>query len=156
MSSASGSEEMYAHLDNAIETVSSDSSTSRLPADTPSRITTDTDGHMNGTCIPCRFFPTAAGCRRARACKFCHEWHDNLIPRPRPSKTTRAKLKRLVNATPQDIGPELDSPPEGGAQSVRDRYLQDILRVRRCELVALAGNVNPVRSSCSGGDTCPA
>eukprot|EP00811_Abedinium_folium_P009364 NODE_18655_length_882_cov_9.311258.p1 GENE.NODE_18655_length_882_cov_9.311258~~NODE_18655_length_882_cov_9.311258.p1 ORF type:complete len:179 (-),score=19.60 NODE_18655_length_882_cov_9.311258:213-749(-) len=145
MSSASGSDERDVRLDNAIETLSSDSSTIRSPADAHSRITTD--GHANGTCIPCRFFSTAGGCRRAQGCKFCHEWHDNLMPRPRPSKTTRVKLKRLVNATPQDIGPELDSPAEGGAQSVRDRYLRDLMRVRRRELAALAGNVNPVCSS---------
>ena len=54
--------------------------------------------HAEGTCKPCVFFASTAGCRRPK-CPFCHlsHVHKSTKSTPRPRKSEREIFKQAVD-----------------------------------------------------------
>jgi len=52
--------------------------------------------HLPGSCKPCLYVVTPAGCSLGVNCEFCHEPACRRKRRARPSKTTRMQCKQLV------------------------------------------------------------
>eukprot|EP00812_Abedinium_dasypus_P008979 NODE_2700_length_892_cov_17.713262.p1 GENE.NODE_2700_length_892_cov_17.713262~~NODE_2700_length_892_cov_17.713262.p1 ORF type:complete len:215 (-),score=19.16 NODE_2700_length_892_cov_17.713262:116-760(-) len=145
LSSTSGSQKNDCLVDGAVKTFPSHSSSDQSPVATSGRGACDL--HAQGACTPCRFVTSVAGCRRAQACSFCHEPHGHLETQPRPNRSMRLKVKRIVNSLLQDASLEalVQSPPDGTHQSVSERYFQGVLRIRQRKLSALA-------AAATGGD----
>ncbi|CAK0911858.1 unnamed protein product [Prorocentrum cordatum] len=80
--------------------------------------------HAAGTCKPCLYHRTKAGCANGRACMFCHQPHATKR-RARPSKAERMHCKQLVAA--------LDGQSDGVGlldESNPSQYMLSILRAR--------------------------
>ena len=52
--------------------------------------------HFRGTCQPCVFNPTNAGCSRGDHCGYCHFDHPTTMLSRRVRKRTRDKIKRRL------------------------------------------------------------
>ncbi|CAK0826598.1 unnamed protein product [Prorocentrum cordatum] len=64
--------------------------------------------HAAGTCKPCLFLRTEAGCALGRACRFCHLPHA-AERRARPSTARRTPCKQLVASLDTKCGGDADA-----------------------------------------------
>lgn len=53
------------------------------------------DLHKTGTCRPCHYVATKAGCMNGAECEFCH------LPHPRRARQRPCKTKRLQSDGPK-------------------------------------------------------
>jgi len=58
-------------------------------------------GHDTGSCKPCMFLFSKTGCIVGPDCQFCHFSHSRSTV-PRPSKSKRDRIKRLLSSLTQE------------------------------------------------------
>jgi len=88
------------------------------------------DLHKTGTCRPCHYVATKAGCMNGAECEFCHLPHPRRA-RQRPCKTKRLQFKRVVNRlaeanrnSPEEFQEALSS------VTSQSEYLRGLIRKR--------------------------
>lgn len=95
--------------------------------------------HSQGTCKPCRFMHTPAGCKSGELCTFCHLEHDKLGARPSLAKRKKYKkiverLEQISQRNPDRLAMAVHKLPQ------HNEYLQDLLKKRLGEMPEATGN----------------
>eukprot|EP00429_Kryptoperidinium_foliaceum_P084267 CAMPEP_0176233934 /NCGR_PEP_ID=MMETSP0121_2-20121125/26076_1 /TAXON_ID=160619 /ORGANISM="Kryptoperidinium foliaceum, Strain CCMP 1326" /LENGTH=368 /DNA_ID=CAMNT_0017573335 /DNA_START=57 /DNA_END=1164 /DNA_ORIENTATION=+ len=84
------------------------------PGDRPV-LSVGSQGHASGSCRPCAFARSAAGCKFGAECQFCHEVADHPeAVRVRPCKGKRERFKRQMAAIERAIAEDPDLYDRGG------------------------------------------
>mmetsp|Transcript_61736 Transcript_61736/g.172432 ORF Transcript_61736/g.172432 Transcript_61736/m.172432 type:complete len:360 (-) Transcript_61736:23-1102(-) len=87
--------------------------------------------HLPGSCKPCLYVVTPAGCSLGVNCEFCHEPACRRKRRARPSKTTRMQCKQLVAMLDSAYGDD-DSQVVQAAETLAadSAYMRSILAAK--------------------------
>jgi len=73
-------------------------------------------GHQEGTCKPCAFSRSSAGCKFGSACAFCHLPSHAKAARLRPCKGKRERTKRQMARLEDAVAMDPDLFTNGGLE----------------------------------------
>jgi len=87
--------------------------------------------HLPGSCKPCLYVVTPAGCSLGVNCEFCHEPACRRKRRARPSKTTRMQCKQLVARLDDGQGEDASQVARAAQTMAADSaYMRSILAAK--------------------------